>query len=124
MFGVEMGQGRDVVRVRGEVALRIPEVRAIEPDIGLVEDAVQNREEPFAVGRLRCLESSAVEKRAIVVFEPGLRLPMSGDGNVRPCRIVSLQTDARAQNIIGCVSRLPRTGEIEARPPTRAGGKL
>ena len=56
--------------MREEVALRVAEVRAVEPHVGLVEDAVE-RDETAAPGRCRLLEveSVAVEQWSVVVGE-------------------------------------------------------
>ena len=44
----------DVERVRHEVALGIADVRAVEPDVGLVEDAAERQPTASALGRPAC----------------------------------------------------------------------
>jgi hypothetical protein len=46
----EAGQIGDVERVGEEVPLGIAEVGAVEPDVGLVDHAVEHHEHPLVVG--------------------------------------------------------------------------
>ncbi len=48
-FLVEAAQVGDVERVGEEVPLRVTEVGAVEPDVGLVEDAVEGHPPPPTV---------------------------------------------------------------------------
>ena len=55
----------DVERVREEVALGVAEVRAVEPHVGLVEDAVERDPASSSVGWRRGGERVSVQQRAV-----------------------------------------------------------
>ena len=69
----EPRQRRDVEAVREEVALGIAEVGAVEPHVGLVEDAVERDPAALARRRRRQVEAAAVQDRAVAVGECGVR---------------------------------------------------
>ena len=101
---VELRECRDVEGVREEVALGVAEVGAIEPHVGLVEDAVEC--DPAAVapsagasGR----EAMPVHDRTIARGELVGVAPVSGDLDRFPVPVV------------GCRARC-RTGGCRRRP--------
>ena len=56
----------DLEGVREEIALGVADVRAVEPDVGLVEDAVEHQPGPPARAEERVLEAAAVEQGPVV----------------------------------------------------------
>ena len=59
----------DLERVGGEVALGVAEVGAVEPDVALVEEAVEAQPPPAVAGAGGLVEGRAVQQRAVVVGE-------------------------------------------------------
>ena len=93
-------QRRDVERVREEVALRVAEVGAVEPDVGLVEDAVERHPAAAALRRRGQLEALAVEQRAVAVGELGMVAPVAGHGDLGPRRVVDVEPDRVAAQVV------------------------
>ncbi len=112
VLGAEAGQVRDLVRVREEVALRVPEVGTVEEDVGLVEDAVEHH--PVAgPGRTGIeLEAGAVEQRFVVGREGrhGPPVPWHRDG--LPPVVVVVQTEGSAAQIVVGERGAPRAREV------------
>jgi hypothetical protein len=90
----------DVEAVREEVALGVTEVRPVEPDVGLVEDAVEGDEQPLTVLRAGVLEAVAVEQRPVGRGERGVAAPVRRDRDLGPAGVVELQADAVAAQLV------------------------
>ena len=69
----EAAQRRDVEAVGEEVALRVAEVGAVQPDVGLVEDAVERHPAPCPGRRRRQVEAGAVQDRTVARGQVGVR---------------------------------------------------
>jgi hypothetical protein len=78
----------DLEGVRGEVALGVAEVGAVEPEVGLVEEPVEGEPQAAAVGRPRVLEPVPVQQRPVAVDEGGIGAPVGGDGDRLPPVVV------------------------------------
>ena len=81
----------DVEAVREEVPLGVAEVGAVEPHVGLVEEAVERDPAPLPGPGERGVEASAVHERTIARRERRLRSPMPGHGDVVPVRVVEVE---------------------------------
>ena len=75
---VEPAEVGDVEGMGEEVALRVAEVRPVEPDVALVEDAVEGHPPPPPVRRGRRRESGAVHERPVARGELRGVLPVPG----------------------------------------------
>ena len=84
----EPRQRRDVERVGEEVALGVAEVGAVEPDVGLVEDAVERHPAARRQSGSGAVEAMAMEQRTVAVGELGMVPPVPGDRRSAPtsCR--------------------------------------
>ena len=90
----EPRQRGDVEAVGEEVALRVPEVGAVEPDVGLVEDAVERDPAPPAgVGGGRS-NRRAVEDRPVARGERRVAAPVSRDADLGPAAVVDVEPGA------------------------------
>jgi hypothetical protein len=108
----EARQGADVEAVREEVALRVTEVGAVEPDVGLVEDPVERDPAAGAGGRGGELEALAVQDRAVAGEVRSVRPPVAGDGDVAPLVVVDVQADAAPAQLVVRGRRPPRPGQV------------
>ena len=108
----EAAERGDVEAVGEEVALGVAEVGAVEPDVGLVEDAVERDPPAGARRRRRQLEARAVEDRAVAGGQLGVGPPVAGHGDVEPAAVVDVEADAGpAQLVVGC-ARSPRARQF------------
>ena len=87
-------------RVREEVALRIAEVGAVEPHVGLVEDPVEGHEVPPPFGRRVEVEPRAVDQGVVAVGERGEVAPMAGHIDHRPVVVVVVEPDRAAPSLV------------------------
>ena len=94
VLGAEPCDGRDVERVREEVALGVAEIDAVEPDIGLVEESVEHQ--PLAIARRggADLDRTAEQQRAVGVGECRGAAPVPGHRDGFPRRVIELGSDA------------------------------
>ena len=74
----------DVEPVGEEVALGVAEVGAVEPHVGLVEDALEGDEHAPVVGGWFEVERTSIQQRAVRLGELGNGAPVTGDRNVGP----------------------------------------
>ena len=108
----EPGQRGDVEAVREEVALRIAEVGAVEPDVGLVEDAVERDPPAGADGRGGELEALAVQDRPVAGELRAVRPPVTGDGDLGPLVVGDVEADAAPAQLVVRGRRPPRPGQV------------
>ena len=80
----EAGQLGDVVGVGEEVALGVAEVGAVEPDVGLVAEAVEHDPAALALRPAGRARSGAVQQRPVGGGELGRRLPVPGHPDLGP----------------------------------------
>ena len=96
------GQLGDVEHVREEVALRVAEVRAVEPGIALIEDPVEHDPTSAAVvpgggdvNRWRYISGPSLCGECRVV------LPVAGNRDRGPVAVVAVEADAEASDVVG-----------------------
>lgn len=101
MIGAETTECCHIKGVRSEVALRVTEVGAVEPDIGLVEDAVEL--DPPASAFIRRLEAecSAVEQWAVPCWRVGHCGPVSRHLDGGPLGVVGIEPDQQPSIAVG-----------------------
>jgi hypothetical protein len=100
VFVADARQGSDVEGVREEVPLRVAEVGAVEPHVGLVEDAVERHPAtPPGVG-LGQLVAAPVQQRSVVVREVRMVAPVPGHRDLCPRAVVDLEPDRVATKIV------------------------
>ena len=125
VLGGETRQAGDVEAVREEVALRIAEVGAVEPHVGLVEHPLQGDEVPPPFRRRVEVEPLAIDQGVVVVGERGEVAPMAGDVDHRPVVVVVVEPDRTAPSLVignigAPLSRQIHDGEVRRGSP-RAG---
>ena len=76
----------DLEGVRGEVALGVAEVAAVEPHVALVEDPVEGQPCPATLGWPHRVEGPAVQQRAVRIAERWRAAPVPGDRRWAPRR--------------------------------------
>ena len=101
MVVAEATKRRHVKGVRSEVALWVTEVGAVEPDIGLVEDAVELDPSPSSGARRFETERSAVEQRAVPCGRVGHRGPVSRYLDGGPLGVVGIEADQQPSIAVG-----------------------
>jgi len=111
----------DLERMREEVALGLAEVAGVEPDVAVVEDAVQDQERTAAALETGARELSAVEDRAVGLRELGCRAPVTGDRQRSPLAIVEPALDEPLMQITLASMGAPRPREVER---ARIGAQL
>ena len=116
VFGIETGKSRHVVGMGKEIALGIADVCAVEPDITLVEDSVEDDESTATFGRGFDVEVAPVQKGSVVVSEVGVALPVTGNLCHGPLVVVVIETDTVAQQRVVGGRDSPLTREVEGRP--------
>ena len=118
VFAAEPRERGDVECVREEVALRIAEIGAVEPHIGLVEDAVEGDPPATTVsGRVR-LEVVAVHDRPVARGELRAIAPVTGDGDLVPCAVVRVQPDRVPPHLVVGLDRDPTPLQFHRRDRT------
>ena len=105
-------QRRHVEAVGEEVALGIAQVRPVEPDVGLVEDAVEGDPPAPARRRRRQLEAAAVEDRTVALGKVGVRPPVPRNRDRRPVVVVDLEADPVAAEVVVGRPHPPRSRQI------------
>jgi len=80
----------DLKGVGQEVTLGVPEVGAVEPDVALVEAALEHHEGPSPFGRPGGLKGAAVQDGPVARLEARGRPPVAGDREVGPVAIVEV----------------------------------
>ncbi len=113
----------DLEGVREEVALGVAEVRPVEPDIGLVEHAVEGEPVPFGIvagRRVGCerLESPAGQERTVRGREVGRGTPVAGDVELAPIPVVEVGLGIGAPEVLIGDDRLPRPSELGQGAPS------
>ena len=111
----EAGEVGDLEGVGEEVALGVAEVGAVEPHVGLVEDAVEDH--PVAGARRAGveLEAGAVEQRAVAVGERR-RASASGRGRDRlPAVVVVVEPHGLAAQVVVGERGPPRSRQVHRR---------
>ena len=109
--------GRDLERVGREVSFGHTQILRIEPNVGVVEDAIEHEKPPAGRGVRRSerleTELAAVEHGPIGGRELGCGSPVTGHGERRPVAVVKIEIgETLVQITVGDV-RAPRTREIE-----------
>ena len=102
----------DVEAVREEVALRVTEVGAVEPGVGLVEDPVERHPASRPRRRGSLLEAASVEHRAVAGGELGMGPPVPGDVELGPPRVVDIEGGAGAAELVVGLPGTPGASEI------------
>ena len=92
-----------------EIALGIAEVRAIEPDIGLIEDAVQGDPSTRAVARGVGTEAMSVHHRTIAGGKLRSVAPVPWHDDRFPGRVVGVELDAVPTDVVVRLDRDPAT---------------
>src|SRR4051812_28529465 len=100
MLGGEARQPGDVEAVREEVTLRVAEVGAVQPHVGLVEDAVQGDEVALAFGRRCQFEPLPVEQRTVVADEWRQPLPVARHLYLGPVPVEVVEADCTATPLV------------------------
>ena len=91
----------DVERVRHEVALGVAEVRAVEPDIALVEQPIEGEPHPrLRLGLDGVLEVRSVEQRAVGVRECAHGSPVPGHRDRLPAVICERRIGEVAAKVV------------------------
>jgi hypothetical protein len=119
---VELRECRDVEGVRKEVALTVTKVGAIEPHVGLVEDAVERDPTAGAIGWQVGGEAVSVHDRAVAGSELFGVAPVSGDLDRLPVLVVGVEPNAVPANIVVGLGRKPAAGKFASRRVPTVGG--
>ena len=67
-----------------EITLGVADVRAVEPHVALVEDAVETQPHPFVDGGNGCAEAMPIQHGTVDGGQTGRAGPVAGHGDVRP----------------------------------------
>ena len=108
----EPGERRDVEAVREEVPLRVAEVGAVEPHVGLVEDAVEGDPAAAPLGRRVEVEPAAVEDRAVAGGQLGWSCQWPGTASSGQPVVVDLEPDPAPADLVVGRDRPPRPREL------------
>ena len=95
-----------------EVALRIAEIGAVEPGIGLIEDPVERHPAARPRRRRRLLEAAPIEDRTVTGGELGVAPPVPRYVEGRPFGVVEVETGARAPELVVGLPGTPGASEI------------
>ena len=108
--------------MREEVALGVADVAAIQPDVALVEDAVQH--EPVAVVRRRpvVVEPGAIQQRSVRLGEGRGRPPVAGNLDRLPGGVVGVIEPGAAQLVVGD-QRPPRPRQLHGAQTLPVGAR-
>ena len=114
-----LGQrGGHLEGVREEIALAVPQVGPVQPDVGLIEDAVEGQPPPLAVvGAGGAGDRRRLERRPVVGGEGGAGAPVAGDGHGRPVTVVEPGLGERPPERLVGVVRPPGSVERPAVAP-------
>jgi hypothetical protein len=105
----------DLELVRGEVALGVAEVAAVEPHVALVEEAVEHQPGPLARGAGTGLEPASVQQRPVGVGERLGRPPVAGDLHGRPRRVVEAGVGPHPSQLVVGHRGSPGSGKPQVR---------
>ena len=107
-------QAGDVEAVREEVALGVAEVRAVEPDVGLVEDPVERDPATSSGGGSGHVEPSPEQDRPVAGGELGAAVPVTRDrGRSGHRRVVDVEPDAVVAELVVSSTGTPRSREVD-----------
>ena len=106
------GKIGDLERVREEVALRVTQVPAVEPHVGLVEDALETNEPAAPLRGCIELEVMAVQQRAVAVGERRVAAPVPGDRHLGPLAVVVVEAHAIAAHVVVGDARAPGSRQL------------
>ena len=103
-------------RVREEVALGVAEVGAVEPDVGLVEDAVERQPvAPPSAGPARARTACGRSAAPSLPAKSGEVAPVAGTATIGPRRRRGVEPDSvAAQLVVGNIGA-PLSREIHRR---------
>ena len=104
----------DVETVGEEVALRVTEVGAVKPGVGLVEDALEGHPTARPRWRWSLLEAATVEHRSVAGGELSVAPPMPGHVEFGPTRVVEVKSCSRAAQLVVSLAGTPAASEIHA----------
>src|SRR5262249_48442787 len=76
--------------VRKKMALRVPDVLSVEPDVALIENPVKGEETSSTGSRAWAFETPAIQERTVRVGEVGVRAPVAGHRDRPPVRVVEI----------------------------------
>ena len=101
--------------VREEVARGRADVSAVEPDVAVVEDAVEGEEAAVARRERRTLERAAVEQRAVARREVRGAAPVAGHRELGPVRVGDRRVGEPSGQLAARRVHPPRPREVTGR---------
>ena len=116
------GKLGDFEGVGEKVALRVAQVGAVEPHVGLVEDAFESDEAALAGAGWGEVEVVAVHQRAVAGGELGSEAPVAGNGDLSPRGIVVVETHRAAAHLVVCHARHPPARQLHGVDCRRRAG--
>ncbi len=103
----------DLERMPGEVTLGRAEILSVEPDVAVVEDAVELEEPPGPVGG-RGTEAAPVQEWTVTVGERRLRAPVMRNGHRLPVAVVVVALGERLGEVRFRDVRAPGTRQADS----------